>query len=437
MADEQSRIPTSKVQRASRFIRTGAKVGGNYLKHYSKKLVNPNTTREELDEANAADIYDTLSNLKGSALKVAQMLSMDRGVLPAAFSKQFSRSQHKAPPLSGPLIVKTFKQYFGKSPQQVYDRFEMEAAHAASIGQVHRAWKGDQALAIKIQYPGVADSVISDLKLVRPIARRMFGWKDQDLDQYFEEVQDRLVEETDYELELRRSQEISQACTHLPNLHFSTYYPEMSAARIITMDWLDGQHLDTWLATNPDQEMRNRAGQALWDFYNYQVHVLKRMHADAHPGNFLFRQDGSLAVLDFGCVKEIPEAFYQTYFGMLNPALLNDDEAFRAAAVAAQIVVESDTQEEADLYRSIFREALEIVLKPFHVEVFDFGDETYFDAIYEYGERMGRNPALRQSKVPRGDKDGLYMNRTYFGLFSLLNTLKARIETRRYMPKFD
>lgn len=437
MADEQSRIPTSKVQRASRFVRTGVKVGGNYLKHYSKKLVNPKTSREELDEANASDIYDALSNLKGSALKVAQMLSMDRGVLPAAFSKQFSQSQHKAPPLSGPLIVKTFRQYFGKSPQQVYDRFEMDAAHAASIGQVHRAWKGDQPLAVKIQYPGVADSVISDLKLVRPIARRMFGWKDQDLDQYFEEVQERLVEETDYKLELRRSQEISEACAHLPNLHFSTYYPEMSAARIITMDWLDGQHLDAWLATNPDQETRNRAGQALWDFYNYQVHVLKRMHADAHPGNFLFKPDGSLAVLDFGCVKEIPEAFYQTYFGMLNPALLGDEEAFRAAALAAQIVVESDTEAEADLYRSIFREALEIVLKPFHTEVFDFGDESYFDAIYEYGERMGRNPALRQSKVPRGDKDGLYMNRTYFGLFSLLNTLKARIETQRYMPAFS
>ncbi|MEL7063804.1 MAG: AarF/UbiB family protein, partial [Bacteroidota bacterium] len=200
MASGQDRIPTSKIQRTGKFVRTGFKVGRNYLNHYSKKLIKPDLDREQLDERNAKDIYDTLSQLKGSALKVAQMLSMDRGVLPAAFSNQFSQAQHKAPPLSGPLIVKTFRKYFGKSPSEIYDSFEMEAAHAASIGQVHRATKDGEKLAIKIQYPGVKDSVISDLNLVRPVARRMFGWQDRDLDVYFEEVKARLVEETDYQL---------------------------------------------------------------------------------------------------------------------------------------------------------------------------------------------------------------------------------------------
>ena len=139
MAGELDRIPTSKIQRTGKFVRTGLKVGRNYLNHYSKKLIKPDTDRQELDEKNAKDIYDTLSELKGSALKVAQMLSMDRGVLPAAFSNQFAQAQHKAPPLSGPLIVKTFRQYFGQSPSEIFDTFEMEAAHAASIGQVHRA----------------------------------------------------------------------------------------------------------------------------------------------------------------------------------------------------------------------------------------------------------------------------------------------------------
>ncbi|MEL6846622.1 MAG: AarF/UbiB family protein, partial [Bacteroidota bacterium] len=239
MASGQDRIPTSKIQRTGKFVRTGFKVGRNYLNHYSKKLIKPDLDREQLDERNAKDIYDTLSQLKGSALKVAQMLSMDRGVLPAAFSNQFSQAQHKAPPLSGPLIVKTFRKYFGKSPSEIYDSFEMEAAHAASIGQVHRATKDGEKLAIKIQYPGVKDSVISDLNLVRPVARRMFGWQDRDLDVYFEEVKARLVEETDYQLELTRSQEISAQCTHIPNLVFTEYFPEFSADRIITMKWLD------------------------------------------------------------------------------------------------------------------------------------------------------------------------------------------------------
>ena len=434
MAEEQSKIPSSKVQRASRFVRTGLKVGGNYIKHYSKQLVGSEASRDALDAQNAADIYDTLSELKGSALKVAQMLSMDRGILPEAFSKQFAQAQHKAPALSGPLIVKTFRQYFGQSPAALYDRFEMQATHAASIGQVHRAEKDGQALAVKIQYPGVADSVVSDLRIVRPFARQLFGWKDADLEVYFEEVQERLLEETDYALELERGSWLAQQCRDLPHLVFPQYYPELSAPRVVTMSWLEGMHMDDFLASAPSQAVRDRAGQALWDFYNYQVHQLRLMHADAHPGNFLFRADGTVGVLDFGCVKEIPEGFYQTYFALLQPRILGDDDAFLASCRAAQIIHEDDTAEEVALYAGIFREALDLVLTPFHQEVFDFGDGAYFDRIYAYGDQMGRNPALRRTKSPRGDKDGLYLNRTYFGLFSILHQLGARVHTQRHMP---
>jgi len=436
MAEEQSKIPTSKIERTGKFVRTGLKVGGNYMKHYAKKLVNKNTSREELDEANAKDIYDTLSNLKGSALKVAQMLSMDRGILPAAFSDQFSQAQHKAPPLSGPLIVKTFKQYLDRSPQELFDHFEMKATHAASIGQVHKAVKNGETLAVKIQYPGVGDSVVSDLNMVRPVARQMFGWKDQDLSVYFEEVKARLIEETDYELELNRSMEISEQCKDLPNLVFAQYYPEYSAERIITMSWLQGHHLDDFLALNPNQEVRNSIGQALWDFYNYQIHQLRQMHADAHPGNYLFREDGSVAILDFGCVKVIPEQFYDNYFAMLKPGILQDEGELYKSLVAAQIIFEEDSEDEKKLYMDIAREALEMVLTPFHREEFDFSEEAYFDRIYAYGEKMGRSPVIRNTRVPRGDADGIYLNRTYFGLFSILNKLGAKVKTRNFMPSF-
>ncbi|GAB4403257.1 MAG: AarF/UbiB family protein [Bacteroidia bacterium] len=432
--EEQSQIPSSKIQRATRFVRTGVKVGGNYIRHYSRKLVDPSLDRAELDEQNAGDIYETLSELKGSALKVAQMLSMDKGILPEAFSRQFAQAQHKAPALSGPLIVKTFHEYFGKSPRELFDDFDATAAHAASIGQVHRATKDGQALAVKIQYPGVADSVRSDLRIVRPFARQLFGFKDADLDIYFEEVEARLVEETDYELELQRSIDISTRCQELSGLAFATYLPALSARRVITMTWMEGLHLDAFLESDPSQAARDRAGQALWDFYNYQIHVLRIMHADAHPGNFLFRPDGTVCVLDFGCVKEIPGPFYDTYFRLLDPKLLEDESAFVEGCKAARIIYDDDPPEEAAIYKQVFREALQILLTPFHAGTFDFGDDAYFDRIYAYGEQMGRNPVLRRTKTPRGDKDGLYLNRTYFGLFSILNKLRARVETRRYMP---
>jgi predicted unusual protein kinase regulating ubiquinone biosynthesis (AarF/ABC1/UbiB family) len=163
---EQTSIPTGKVERAGRFVATGLKVGTNYLKHYTKKLIDPSLSKEELHADNAEDIYDTLSNLKGGALKVAQMLSMDRGMLPKAYTDRFAMAQYSAPPLSGPLVVNTFLKTLGKPPSQLFDTFDMQASNAASIGQVHKAAKWGKELAVKIQYPGVANSVRSDLRIV-------------------------------------------------------------------------------------------------------------------------------------------------------------------------------------------------------------------------------------------------------------------------------
>ena len=217
-------IPTGKIERAGKLVRTGVKVGGNYVKYYSKKLVNPDVDKNELDENNAKDIYDGLKTLKGSALKVAQMLSMEKNLLPRAYVEKFSLSQFSVPPLSAPLVRKTFKRYLNKYPEDLFDTFERNSINAASIGQVHKAQKDDKLLAVKIQYPGVAESISSDLALVKPIAIRMFNLKGKDTDKFFQEVEEKLLEETDYILEISRSLEISEACSHIPNLEFPRYY---------------------------------------------------------------------------------------------------------------------------------------------------------------------------------------------------------------------
>ena len=132
-----NKIPTSKVQRASKLIKTGAKVGGNYVKYYANRVTKSKEEANQILNAdNAEDIYDGLKDLKGSALKVAQMMSMDKSVLPKEYVEKFSLSQFSVPPLSGPLISKTFKQNFGKNPQELYDSFDSRSIHAASIGPV-------------------------------------------------------------------------------------------------------------------------------------------------------------------------------------------------------------------------------------------------------------------------------------------------------------
>jgi predicted unusual protein kinase regulating ubiquinone biosynthesis (AarF/ABC1/UbiB family) len=426
---EQTNIPTGKVERASRFVTTGLKVGTNYLKHYTKKLIDPNISREELHADNAEDIYDTLSNLKGSALKVAQMLSMDKGMLPKAYTDKFAMSQYSAPPLSGPLVVNTFVKTLGKTPAELYDTFDVKAANAASIGQVHKASKWGKELAIKIQYPGVASSVKSDLRIVKPFAMRIVGMNEVDMDKYFDEIESKLLEETDYKLELQRSVEVSTLCAHIPNLVFPQYYQELSSDKIITMDWLKGYHLKEFLLKNPSQEARNKIGQALWDFYQFQVHQLKKVHADPHPGNFLMREDGTIGIFDFGCIKEIPEDFYVNYFLLTDKEVLKDEVRRKQIYTSLEMIHPSDSDKEIAFFSTLFQKMIDMLTLPFTLPEFDFGDERYFQEIYAYMDYVANLKEVKESKVARGSRHSLYVNRTYFGLYSILSDLKANIKT--------
>ena len=428
---EQNSIPTTKVQRSAKFITTGVKIGGNYIKHYSKKLFNPDMDKSELNEDNAADIYQSLSELKGSALKVAQMLSMDKHLLPQAYVDKFTQSQYNAPPLSGPLIVQTFRKNFGKNPDQIFDKFNIRSNNAASIGQVHQAELNGKKLAIKIQYPGVGDSISSDLKLIKPFAFRMLGMSEKELDIYMREVEERLLEETDYELEVRRSIEFSTACAGLNHVIFPEYYPELSGKRIITMDWLEGKHLREFLATNPSQELRNQIGQALWDFYNFQQHELRAVHADPHPGNFLITPEGNLGVIDFGCIKEMPEDFYYPFFSLTSTNLLDNKEETIKAFRHLEMILPDDNPAQIEFFYGQYREMIELFAMPYINDHFDFSEAAFFDKLYKFGERFSKLPEFKQA---RGVKHFIYINRTNFGLYNILHELKAEVKTDTYKP---
>jgi predicted unusual protein kinase regulating ubiquinone biosynthesis (AarF/ABC1/UbiB family) len=426
---EFDRIPVNKVQRASRFIAAGAKIGTNYLKHYGKKLIQADVSRDELHEDNAKDIYNSLSELKGGALKVAQMLSMDRNLLPTAYQQQFALAQYSAPPLSYPLVVKTFQKQFGKGPDQVFDTFTKQAVNAASMGQVHQATLGGKKLAVKIQYPGIGDSIQSDLAMVKPIALAMFKLNPTEYNEFIHEVEQRMMEETDYVLELRRSIELSDQTRHLGNVVFPTYYPEFSGPRILTMDWIEGKPLGEFLKTQFSQQVGSKIGQTMWDFYHFQMHQLRAVHADPHPGNFIITPDHHLGVIDFGCVKVIPDDFYNIYFQLLQPDLLKDEHKRRALFQKLRFIYPDDTAEQQAFFESVFTKLVELLNRPFHTDTFDFSDASYFEELFAFGESLSTMKELRESKRARGVRDAVYINRTYFGLYTLLHDLKANIRT--------
>jgi len=431
------KIPTGKIERAGKLVKTGVKIGGNYVKYYSKKLVNPELSKDELNEDNAGDIYDGLKSLKGSALKVAQMLSMEKNILPSAYVEKFSLSQFSVPPLSAPLVRKTFKKYLGKYPEEVYDTFDKDSINAASIGQVHKATKDGKTLAVKIQYPGVSESISSDLAIVKPIAIRMFNLKGKDSDKYFKEVENKLVEETNYILEMKQSQEITKACTVIPNMEFPEYYPKLSSERIITMDWMNGMHLSEFAKTDFSAAKGNTLGQALWDFYMFQIHGLRKVHADPHPGNFLVSKNNTLIAIDFGCIKEVPDEFYIPYFELAKKEVIENDTHFMEKLYELEILTPTDSEDEIIFFKALFKEMLLLFTSPFNGDTFDFGSDDFWHQIADLSQRYSKDDQIRKMNGNRGSKHFLYMNRTFFGLFNLLHDLKAKVEVNNFRQYLD
>jgi predicted unusual protein kinase regulating ubiquinone biosynthesis (AarF/ABC1/UbiB family) len=190
------------------------------------------------------------------------------------------------------------------------------------------------------------------------------------------------------------------------------------------MDWKEGVHLSQF--TTDDEEVRNKLGQALWDFYMFQIHKLKKVHADPHPGNFMISPKNELIVIDFGCMKTIPMDFYTPYFELANEENLKDSAFFNKKLYELEILREDDTEEEVAFFSTIFHELLSLFTKPFNQEEFDFSSEEFFGKISELGTKYAKSTEIRNMNGNRGSKHFIYINRTFFGLYNLMHDLKAK-----------
>ena len=251
---------------------------------------------------------------------------------------------------------------------------------------------------------------------------KLFNISAKDSTKYFNEVEEKLIEETRYTLELEQSQEIADACRHLPDTLFPNYYPEYSSERILTMDWMDGIHLTDF---KPEKDTGNKIGQALWDFYMYQIHTLKKVHADPHPGNFLVSEGNKLIVLDFGCIKEIPEDFSIPYFNLLNNDTLGSKELVEDNMYRLEILKDSDLVSEKEFFLEMFSNLFGVFAKPFNKSSFDFSNKDFFNELASMGKKYSTNPDVRKMNSNRGSKHFIYINRTFFGLYNLLHLLEA------------
>jgi predicted unusual protein kinase regulating ubiquinone biosynthesis (AarF/ABC1/UbiB family) len=421
-------IPTSKVQRAMKVIGASAKVGGNYAAHYAKSMVGVKETKAELDRKNAETVIGTLGEMKGTALKMAQMLSMDEFTLPEQYQKAFEQAQHNAPPLSFPLVQKTIRSQFGKEINELFDSFSKNAIHAASIGQVHRAEKDGVNLAVKIQYPGVAESIESDIRLMKPIAQKMLNVPQNEMEFYIEEVQKTLVEETDYMHELKMGELLYEKCKPVPNLRIPKYYSDLTRSRVLTMEFVEGDLLTEWLSNKPSEAQRQIVAQTIWDAFLFQIQELRMVHADPHPGNFIITYKNEVCLIDFGCVKELDEEFYKDFFELLDLDVLNNDELLKEKMYRLNYLNENDKPEEiAYLFESL-KHSMLLIAEPFQHESFSFANWDYMKGLYSQGEELAKEMRKRRINSARGPKQGIYLLRTFYGLYMILAKLGAEVK---------
>ena len=420
-----SDFPSSKFERGKIIAKTGLKVGTNYAQRYiKKKVTGQEESKKEFHKKNAKEVFTEFTKLKGTALKIAQGMSMDQGFLPEEFTEVMTQAQYQVPPINKALVRTILKKELGNYPESLFTSFTPDAIAAASIGQVHKATlKDGRVAAIKIQYPNVRETINSDLAISKTLAKQ-FIKKGPRLDAYIDEIRSTLLLETDYIHEGTQIKSFHKRFNG-SQIAIPEWIEEHSTEKVLAMSFLEGVHLDAFLARNPSQEEKNHYGQLIWEFFHEEIVENDYVHADTHPGNFIFMDDGRLGVIDFGCTKKFPDEFFYNYLTLLPTHLARDEEAIRQLFSRLEIIdLEAEDQSIENEYLEFARNYGYMFAQPYENDSFDFSNPEFHQRIKHFTQEAPLSNELR------GSKHFIYTSRTHVGLYTILMKLGAVIDTR-------
>ena len=430
--------PTSKLKRSTLTGLAAAKVGLNHVGFKTKNLFSSTEKIEQSqkrhEEKIGKIIFSVLSQLRGTALKVSQLLSQEADILPETVREQLKTACHQVPPINRALIRKQIVQELGKAPNQIFEGFNSQAFAAASIGQVHRAkTEDDQLIAVKIQYPGIGATIESDLKMIEKLFWTLSKTsnlmpRQSVIDQAMQEMKARLTEEVDYHIEAENLKYF-RLHTSIEEIVIPEVIDSLSSKRVLTLEMLEGVHLDEWLANSPSQEERNHYGQLLFDFFWFSYFKLQTINADLHPGNFLFMPEGKLGVLDFGCVRKLSQDFVKNFAQML-PEVVN--VFYKGGSSEGLFKTYHELQFiEKDVTIEAFDRDIVPYLKPYALW---FG-EAYAETSFNFKNKIPcpGTPNMESSVALKYLK-GMYneqfcFDRAHLGLMNLLTQIGAEIKT--------
>jgi predicted unusual protein kinase regulating ubiquinone biosynthesis (AarF/ABC1/UbiB family) len=432
--------PSGKAPRTSRLARsviagaTAARVGVKQARHRMRANPSPQATAAHEHEIGGL-IFSALTQLRGTALKAAQVLSMDANLLPPGVRAQLARATHQALPLNRALVSRAFRQAFGCEPQALYAQFEPEAFAAASLGQVHRARLADGTeVAVKVQYPGIAETIASDLRLLRAslsaIGRDRLGLpSDAVVDAVLDDIRRQLALELDYRHEAGQQAWFAEHAAH-PDVGIARVIPELTCTTVLTQHFMPGRHVDAWLALQPTQGRRDRAGQALFDAFLRSAFVHRRIHADLHPGNVLFDDDGRVVLLDFGSTCELGAGFLRGLARSWWTWLQHGAQGAEALlAIYRELGIAASDLSVSEFERLLLPQVgavLAWATQPFTREHFDFAGKSPMPAP-DFGDRSQRAVSSFMTHVP---PEMISFDRAWLGLMHLLSRLQCRVDVR-------
>jgi predicted unusual protein kinase regulating ubiquinone biosynthesis (AarF/ABC1/UbiB family) len=403
------------------------RIGGRYLGRSPQLLFASVERRTELRHdlalRSAEEVAEELGYMKGVLMKLGQMASYVDEDMPATFRSAMSRLQHNAPPMSPELATSVITAELGAPPDQVFTRWDALPFAAASIGQVHRAiTKDGRAVAVKVQYPGIARSITSDLRNVALLRRVVSAaYPGMDTQSFIQELGERLREEVDYQLEADNQELFAQYYEGHPVIHVPRVLRQLSTARVLTTELVVGERFEKVLQW--DQHERDMAAETINRFVSRSLYRLHAFNGDPHPGNYLFHGRGRVTFLDFGLTKRFTDQDLVPLVEALRCLVIEKDgECFRSALEragflkpGAPVPTETVVDRFGLFYSTVLQDAPMTITPAFASAIV----RRFFDA---------KGPLAPYSDVPR---NYVILQRINLGLYAVLGSLNATANWRR------
>ncbi len=410
--------------------RVGVSFVGNTVTNVFRTPDQKQEKRSLIQTKNAARIVETLGNLKGVPMKIGQMLSLHEGLLPPEITSILSSLQQKAPSVPFVSIRGMMKKELG-TRFELIDHIEPYAYAAASIGQIHKAiLKDGREVVFKVQYPGIDKVIKADMKNLKGTLQMIFSmFTGLNLTPVWEELNDRLIEELDYEIEADNMERMAKLYNDDQNIIIADVIHELSSRHVLCMSFVKGISPEQACSDEFSQDLKDVWGKRLFGFIASNLLEHHYVHADPNMANFAFRENGAIIVYDFGCVKDVPATLVNGYKRLAKSAFAKKIEEIPEILYGMGVHKVNDEF----VPDRIVADYAPVLSEPFRKEPpYTFGeDKVIYEKMFELGSIH-----WHESLELVFPKDIVFIDRAIFGHLGNLRKLKATGPWREMVEQY-